>query len=337
MDLTNIGYTPTIPEDLNTFDLNKQTSGTDNSVFNYYRNVNTSEIGVSVGTNDNSDIIFQIAKNIDYVRIGTLYYKWSGTVNIGGGELTLYGKDGINIILNNWKSCTLSTDDNNFNIKKNENDKITITYGTDLTNLGTDMSNLETRLTTLESGSGSNNLITFRQSIIDHTLIHDPNANLFLTITSGEKYSTKLKTLVGEDIYPKTTHTLLTAYYTSFIKTLPQTTNAQYKQLIRYYSTIDDTYPAIYISAVNSTYYTSPRLCIEIRKNDAAIHKSYIITPTTPKVVFDLTADLAEARPNEEIKDAEFASADYGGDSEIFYKHCVNILSNVFISYTYED
>jgi hypothetical protein len=211
MDLTNIDYTPAIPEDLNTFTLNRQTSGTDNSVFNYYRNTNISQIGVIVGTNDNSDVIFQIAKDIDYVRIGTLYYKWSGKVSIGGGELSVYGKDGINNNNNN-KICTLSTDDNNFNIKKNENNKITILYGTDLTNL-------ETRLTTLQSGSGSgsNNLITFHQSIIDNTVVYNTNNVLYSLIMSDMQFQSPIKINVGDNVYPKTTHTLLTAYYTSYI------------------------------------------------------------------------------------------------------------------------
>jgi hypothetical protein len=309
MDLINIGYTPAIPEDLNTFDLNKQTSGTDNSVFNYYRNTNISQIGVIVGTNDNSDIIFQIAKDIDYVRIGTLYYKWSGSVNIGGGQLTLYGKDGINIELNNWKRCALSSNDNNFNIKNNNNNKeITIPYGTDL------------------------NKTAFRQSIIDHTLINSPFNTLKETIGGGQ-YPTKMKTLVGENIYPKTTHTLLTAYYTSYIEILPQTTDNQHKRLL-YYICTNTMYDAIQISAVNSTYYELPQLYIEIRGIYGGLHKSYTITASEPKVVIDLTAELAAIREGEEIIYCRFLPT---GDLDTFYKDCVNILSNVFISYTYED
>jgi hypothetical protein len=47
-----------------------------------------------------------------------------------------------------------------------------------------------------------------------------------------------------------------------------------------------------------------------------------------------LTADLAEAGPNEKIGSVQFAPM---GDIDEFYKDCVNILSNVFISYTYEN
>jgi hypothetical protein len=167
--LTNIenggnSYTPTIPEDLNTFPLNKTNSSTNKTIFNYYRNANNSILGVSVGTNDNSEKIFSIEKDIDYVRIGTIYYKWSGDVSIGGGQLTFFGKDGINIELPNQKRCTLSTNDNNFNIKNN-NKEITIPYGTDLTIY---------------------NLATFRQSIIEHTLINTPYNTLKESITSGQ-------------------------------------------------------------------------------------------------------------------------------------------------------
>jgi hypothetical protein len=143
MDLTNIGYTPTIPEDLNTFDESTPSYSPDNSVFNYFRKEGNSELGVLVKANDNHNNLFSIDKINNNVRIGTLYYLWSGETLIGGEKLTLYGKEGITIVLDNWKSCILSTDDNNFNIKKNENDKITIPYGTDLTNLGTRLSSLE--------------------------------------------------------------------------------------------------------------------------------------------------------------------------------------------------
>jgi hypothetical protein len=142
-----------------------------------------------------------------------------------------------------------------------------------------------------------------------------------------------MKTVVGESIYPKTTHTLLTVYYTSYIETLPQTTINQHKQLVRYKCT-NTMYEAIIISAVNSTYYASPRLYIEIRGNYGDIHKSYTITASEPKVVIDLTAELAVTRPTQEIISAYFVA---GEDKDQFYKDCINILSNVFVSYTYED
>jgi hypothetical protein len=50
-----------------------------------------------------------------------------------------------------------------------------------------------------------------------------------------------------------------------------------------------------------------------------------------------LTDELAGARPGEEIKDDEFLSEGFGGDPDEFYRNCINILSNIFISYTYED
>jgi hypothetical protein len=77
--------------------------------------------------------------------------------------------------------------------------EVIIPYGTDLTNY---------------------NKATFRQSIIDYTLINNPNGNLFQTITSNEKFSTTIKTTVGENVFPKTTNTLLTVYYTSYIDTV---------------------------------------------------------------------------------------------------------------------
>jgi hypothetical protein len=309
-DLTNIGssYTPAIPEDLNTFTLNRQTSGTDNSLFNYYKNTDNSQIGVLVGTNDNSDIIFQIAKDIDYVRIGTLCYKWSGSVNIGGGELTLYGKDSINIQLNNFKSCTLSTDENNFSIKNTNNNKeITIPYGTDL------------------------NKTTFRQSIIDKVVVANPYGNLYDKITDSQKYPTTIKTLVNDNIYPKTTNTILTVYYSSYIDTV-QGTNID---LLDYYTNTGTAYAGITISISKAS---TPQLILSIKYTSGSGYKQYVVTLDMPKVTVDLTADLAVARPGEEIVSFKSKKSDTPWiTKDVYYQDCVNILGNLFISYTYKD
>jgi hypothetical protein len=66
--------------------LNGSNSSPDNSLFNYYRNADNTQIGVSVATNDNSEKLFSTEKDIDYVRMGTVYYKWNGRLSIGGGE-----------------------------------------------------------------------------------------------------------------------------------------------------------------------------------------------------------------------------------------------------------
>jgi hypothetical protein len=114
-------------------------------------------------------------------------------------------------LVNNYQSTEFSCLSNGVLFTKKDSvnviDKVIIPYSTDLTNL-------ESRLTTLESSTNYNKII-FCQSIIDHILINNPNGNLFQTITSNQKYSTTMKTLV-EGIYPKTTHTFLTVYYTSY-------------------------------------------------------------------------------------------------------------------------
>jgi hypothetical protein len=210
----------------------------------------------------------------------------------------------------------------------NANDKVIIPYGTDLTNL-------ESRLTILENKSGSNNLITFCQSIIDHTLINSPFNSLKETIINNQKYPTTMKTLVSEDVFPKTTHTFLTVYYTSYINTnLPEVKNTEDKLLLQYYCT-NETYPAIEISVINSTVVT-PQFYIIIRISSNIIIKTYTINQSKGKVVIDLTADLAIVRPNEKIISAQFTPTDFGGSTDDFYRHCVNILSNIFISYTYD-
>jgi hypothetical protein len=145
-----------------------------------------------------------------------------------------------------------------------------------------------------------------------------------------------MKTLVGNDIFPKTTNTMLTVYYTSYIKTdVPEVTDSTQKPLVQYFCA-DDTYPAIVISVMNSTQ-TNPQLHITIQKSDNTTYNQYVVTVDTTKQVIYLTTDLAEARPGEKIVSTEFTSTNFGGDLDEYYQHCINILSNLFISYTYNE
>jgi hypothetical protein len=197
----------------------------------------------------------------------------------------------------------------------NANDKVIIPYGTDLTNY---------------------NKTTFRQSIINHTLINNPQINLYDKITSGEKFSTTMKTLVGNDIFPKTTNTMLTVYYTSYIKTnVPKVTNTTRKALLRYYCT-NATYSAITISVINSTQ-TDPQLHTAIYNSDSTNYKQYVVTADTPKQVIDLTVDLGEARQGEKMVSVQFTSTNFEGDLNEYYQHCINIVCNVFILYIYNE
>jgi hypothetical protein len=87
---------------------------------------------------------------------------------------------------------------------------------------------------------------------------------------------------------------------------------------------------------MNSTQ-TDPQLHIAIYKSDNTTYKQYVITSDTPKQVIDLTADLAEARLGEKIVSTQFTSTNFGEDLDEYYQHCINILSNIFISYTYNE
>jgi hypothetical protein len=118
---------------------------------------------------------------------------------------------------------------------------------------------------------------------------------------------------------------LLTAYYTSYITNLP--TNSTIP-LVYYYTNTFPTIPAIAISVLNST--TTSQLSIYI------VSKQYVVTKNAPKVIIDLTADLAAARPGEEIISFHFKKNSERTADE-FYQDCVNILGNVFISYSYKD
>jgi hypothetical protein len=129
---------------------------------------------------------------------------------------------------------------------------------------------------------------------------------------------------------------LLTVYYTSYLQTIPQTTDDTLSSLLWYYCT-DDANPAVEISVINSTIYSSPRIYIRIYNLNNSNYKVYLITENASKVVIELTDDLAVYKEGKEIASAQFTPTGYGGFSEPFYHYCVNILSNIFISYTYED
>jgi hypothetical protein len=115
--------------------------------------------------------------------------------------------------------------------------QVIIPYNTDLTNF---------------------NKGTFCQSLIDHTTMNNPNSNLYQTITNGQKYSTTMKTLVCDDISPKTTNTLFAVYYTSYIKTnLSEVTDNFGKKILIQYFCTNESYPAIQISTCNSILASS--------------------------------------------------------------------------------
>jgi hypothetical protein len=136
--------------------------------------------------------------------------------------------------------------------------------------------------------------------MIDHTLIKSPFNILKETITSSEKYATTMKTLLDNNVFPKTTNTKLTVYYTTNIKSsIPEVTNTTRKALLRYICE-DDTYPAITISVFNFTQ-TDLQLHIAIYKSDNTTYKQYVVTADTPKQVIDLTADLADARQEKKL------------------------------------
>jgi hypothetical protein len=83
-------------------------------------------------------------------------------------------------------------------------------------------------------------------------------------------------------------------------------------------------------------YYVKPaRFYIRIN-NLYGMYKEYIISTTNYKGIYDLTTDLNNARPGEKLVSAQFMVNEFGGESNDFYQHCINILSNFFISYTYE-
>jgi hypothetical protein len=142
-DLSNIGnggssYTPVIPEDLNTFYLNNQVQVL---IILYLIIIEMLiiQLGALFKAKDNNKNLFVIYKKNNNLRIGTIYYDWSGKVDIGGEQLYLYGKNGIDIVTddpNYENKCTLScTKDGVKFANFGDTKSIFLPYGTDLTNI----------------------------------------------------------------------------------------------------------------------------------------------------------------------------------------------------------
>jgi hypothetical protein len=162
---------------------------------------------------------------------------------------------------------------------------------------------------------------------------------LYDKITSNQKYPTLVKTIVGDSVYPKTTNTFLTVYYSSYINTVfPQaTTNDYYNQIFHYFCT-GEGIATIVILIVNSTLST-PKIVVGILKTNGQPYKEYVATQDTPKVIVNLTTDIPGARPGVvEITNLKFCKSENSTRSaDQFYQDCVNILGNAFISYSYKD
>jgi hypothetical protein len=190
--------------------------------------------------------------------------------------------------------------------------EIIIPYGTDLTDY---------------------NKFTFFQSIIDNVIMGNPYGNLYDKITDGQKYPVTIKTIIGDTIYPRTTNTIITLYYSSYMDTLQAHTD-----LLEYYTDNTGTaYPAITIS-IAKTSPSSSELILTIMYTNSTGYNQYKATKDTPKVVIDLTGDLAIVRPGEEIASFKFKKSDTPWiTADVYYQNCIDILGNVFISYSYKD
>jgi hypothetical protein len=92
----------------------------------------------------------------------------------------------------------------------------------------------------------------------------NPYGDLCNKIISNQKYPTTIKTVVNDNILPRTTNTIVTYYYSSYINTvLPQTTGTTRKPLVQYFCT-NETYPAIIIAVSNNSTELPPQLSIRI-------------------------------------------------------------------------
>jgi hypothetical protein len=110
------------------------------------------------------------------------------------------------------------------------------------------------------------------------------------------------------------------------------------KKLLQYFCT-NEAHPAIVFSVVTSSSMgLTPRLYITFYTSCGGAKVDRSVTESSPKYVYDLTAELASARLGEEIVSAQFMLSEHTTrTADQFYKDCLNILGNVFISYTYKN
>jgi hypothetical protein len=284
----------------------------DEKFFQYYRKVyggSLMEFGVLVRayTDIAAINLLKINKYQNEIYIGCSEYSVTSSTSIRG-NLQIQNTNGINIT-RNYNSVKLKVKDNNVSF---END------------------NFPNTNMVLSNG--------FRTSVTNNEIVfHKPGD----TITDNSSLN-QLKLPFKTDLtnYNKPTffqsildHASINSPCNSLKETIITYQQYPTKELIGYFCTYES-YSAILISVVNSPYYASPQLRIGIYESYGHLHKEYILTASDPKVVIDLTADLTTARSGQEIVSAQFATM---GDTDEFYKACVNILSNIFISYTYEN
>jgi hypothetical protein len=200
-------------------------------------------------------------------------------------------------------------------------------------------SDLNEEWETVKTNASNPTTSIFYQSIIDYITTNNPNGNLFETITNNTSFPTTIKTTISDDpiIFPRTTNTLITIYYSSYVDDyIPSYVDNTYRVLLAFSTESSELFN---IGVINSTS-NIPGVLIRIKKPDGTAYKTYKATKETPMIVCDLTTDLAAARPGEVIKSAKFSqssSSPYARSQTDFFQDCVNILSNVFISYTYKD
>jgi hypothetical protein len=165
---------------------------------------------------------------------------------------------------------------------------------------------------------------------------------VYAPVTSNNTFPTTIKTTVRDTdpiIYPGTTNTLITIYYSSYVDNyIPATTGAANRSLVDYFSL--DSPSAIQLFMITVVNNTTPRIALSILTTTGQTFKTYTATKQTPKVVCDLTADLAEGKPGEIIKFAKFdqnSVTPYARSQADFFQDCIVLLDHVYISYSYKD
>jgi hypothetical protein len=89
-------YLPTVPNTLCTFSTNPINDNPQNSLFNYYSDEDGSDPIISVFDNYGTDVIFNINKKSNLLKVGGCK-DWISAVSVGGKDLNLYGRDFISL------------------------------------------------------------------------------------------------------------------------------------------------------------------------------------------------------------------------------------------------
>jgi hypothetical protein len=309
----------------------------------------------------NSDLTKQIQINYGFRTMAgssfLLFHKPGDTINSGNSSPNMIKIPwGINLTnYNTVESRAANFEDLEWHVERlNDNveemyDKVIAqeaSVNVGIQDLEIRAEDLGDRITALETAASNPPIQTttsiFHQSIINHTAMFTMYNGVYATVTSNNTFPTTIKTTVRDTdpiIFPRTTNTLITMYYSSYVDNyIPVTAGGEYRSLVDYFSSDSISATPLFMKRVVNN--VTPQISLTTLTGTGQTFKVYTATKETPKIVCDLTADLAAGRPGEIIKFAKFDQSSvspYARSQADFFQDCIVLLDHVYISYSYKD